>query len=145
MHYFRGNKTLGGISRQRLINLIQAADDSRGLVFIDDDEMMRTTWIFAAEDAGQSIATYASFEEFTKKLNNYNKNTIIYIDSDLGNNIKGETCAKELFDKGFSEIYLATGHSKDLFNEMPWIKSIVGKEPPFLLTEVGLEATENQT
>jgi capsular polysaccharide biosynthesis protein len=63
--------------------------------------------------------------------NNHSKSTKIYIDSDLGNNIKGEVCAKQLFDKGFHEIYLATGYSKEGFDEMPWIMAFVGKEPPF--------------
>ena len=77
------------------------------------------------------IPCYSSFDEFLKEISNYNKDTIIYIDSDLGNNIKGELCAKHLFDEGFIEIHLATGHSKDRFSHMPWIKSIVGKTPPF--------------
>ena len=104
------------------------------LVFIDDDEMMRMTWAFAAEDAGKSIATYSSFDEFINEIDKYNKKTVIYIDSDLGNNIRGELCAKHLFDKGFIEIHLATGHSKDRFSHIPWLKTVVGKEPPFLLT-----------
>ena len=104
------------------------------LVFIDDDEMMRMTWVFAAEDTGKSIATYSSFDEFINEIDKYNKKTVIYIDSDLGNNIRGELCAKHLFDKGFIEIHLATGHSKDRFSHMPWLKTVVGKEPPFLLT-----------
>lgn len=106
-------------------------EHSSSLVFIDDDETMRMTWSFAAEEAGKSISTYSSFDEFLKKISNYNKDTIIYIDSDLGNNIKGELCAKHLFDEGFIEIHLATGHPKDHFSHMPWIKSIVGKTPPF--------------
>ena len=119
------------------IQIIQIPETEHpsSLVFIDDDEMMRTTWIFAADEAGKSISTYSSFEEFINELNNYSKSTTIYIDSDLGNNIKGEVCAKHLFDKGFSEIHLATGHSTDRFDHMPWIKTVVGKEPPFLLTQ----------
>ncbi|MFO3612741.1 HAMP domain-containing sensor histidine kinase, partial [Legionella pneumophila serogroup 1] len=101
------------------------------VVFIDDDEMMRMTWIFAAEEAGQSISTYSSFDEFVNEINNYCKNTLIYIDSDLGNNVRGEDCAKLLFDKGFIDVHLATGHSRDRFRQVPWIKTIVGKEPPF--------------
>ena len=103
------------------------------LVFIDDDEVMRMTWAFAAENAGKKLTTYSSFDEFIHDVDKYNKNTIIYIDSDLGNNIRGEICAKHLFDIGFIEIHLATGYPKGRFNHMPWLKTIVGKEPPFLL------------
>lgn len=70
------------------------------VVFIDDDEMMRMTWIFAAEEAGQSISTYSSFDEFVNEINNYCKNTLIYIDSDLGDNVRGEDCAKLLLIRG---------------------------------------------
>lgn len=114
---------------------ISNAEQRSGLVFIDDDEMIRMAWSFAAEEAGQMISTFSSFDEFINEINNYSNDTIIYIDSELGNNIKGEDCAKLLFDKGFVKIYLATGHSKDRFNHIPWIKSIVGKEPPFLLSQ----------
>ncbi len=114
------------------IKIIQKPGTEKFGVFIDDDEMMRVTWNFAAEEAGKNISTYSSFEEFINRIDTYNKNTIIYIDSDLGNNIKGEECAKHLFDNGFTEIYLATGHLRDRFSHMPWIKTIVGKEPPFL-------------
>ena len=117
------------------IQIIQLSNKNTNnkFVFIDDDEAMQTTWSFAAEEAGEDISTYSSFEEFVTEIDTYSMDTVIYIDSDLGNNIKGEVCAKELFDKGFTEIHLATGHSPDRFNSMPWIKSIIGKEPPFLL------------
>ncbi len=117
------------------IQIIQIpTNECNKFVFIDDDEMMRTTWCFAAEEAGIRLSTYPSFEDFTNTMDNYSKNTIIYIDSDLGNNIKGELCAKTLFDKGFTEIHLTSGHPPEHFDDMPWIKTIVGKEPPFLFT-----------
>jgi FixJ family two-component response regulator len=117
------------------INQIPKTEHTKTVVFINDDETMRMTWIFSAEEAGQIISTYSSFDKFLNEINCFNKNTVIYIDSDLGNNIKGENCAKDLFDKGFTEIHLATGYPKDHFSYMPWIKSIVGKEPPFLLMQ----------
>ncbi|WP_115176589.1 sensor histidine kinase [Legionella feeleii] len=105
------------------------------IIYIDDDDMMRTAWMFAADEAGESIFTYSSFDAFMVDLDNYNKDTtVIYIDSDLESDIRGEICAKTLFDKGFTEIYLATGYSKDRFSHMSWIKSVVGKEPPFQIT-----------
>ena len=109
------------------------------VVFIDDDEMMRMTWIFAAEEAGQSISAYSTFDEFLNEINNYDENTLIYIDSDLGNNVRGEDCAEILFSKGFVNVHLATGYLRDQFSyPMPWIKTIVGKEPPFRFTDANL-------
>jgi signal transduction histidine kinase/FixJ family two-component response regulator len=101
------------------------------LVFIDDDEMMRTTWAFAASNAGKKIALYSSIDEFMSVIDDYGSDTVIYIDSDLDHSIKGEIEAKKLFDLGFTEIHLATGHSPNQFGNIPWIKSIIGKLPPF--------------
>ncbi len=116
------------------INEIPKYSHKKRVVFIDDDDMMRMTWTFAAEEAGITITTFSSCEGFVNELSHYNKNTVIYIDSDLGLVTKGEIYAKYLFDKGFTEIYLTTGYSKNHFHYMPWIKNIIGKEPPFQLT-----------
>jgi FixJ family two-component response regulator len=102
------------------------------IIFIDNDELMRATWIFAAKAAGISISTYTSFNEFKKVSNQYEKNILIYIDSDLGDEAKGEVYAKQLFEQGFTEIHLCTGHHPQQFSNMPWIKSITGKEFPFI-------------
>ena len=56
-----------------LDNIVEGKMHRFNLVFIDDDEMMRTTWIFAAEEAGKSYFNLSSFEEFINELNNYSK------------------------------------------------------------------------
>lgn len=38
--------------------------------------------------------------------------------------------AQDLHAQGFSNLYLATGLAPDSFPHMPWIKQVVGKEPP---------------
>jgi signal transduction histidine kinase/FixJ family two-component response regulator len=114
------------------IHLSADISSSATIVFIDDDESMRIAWMFSAEMAGKTITTYPSFNAFISEMHSYSKDTIIYIDSDLGSGINGELYAKELFDLGFTEIHLATGRPANRFNNMPWIKSIIGKDPPFL-------------
>jgi hypothetical protein len=47
------------------------------------------------------------------------------------NGIKGEEIAEKLFDMGFNNIYLATGYDADYFSDIPFIRGIVGKSPPF--------------
>ncbi len=101
------------------------------IVFIDDDELMRMTWLFAAEQKGIAVDVYAHPNEFIKQIWKYNRNTIIYIDGELGENISGEIYAKELYDHGFKEIHLTTGHPAEKFNHHPWLKSVLGKTPPF--------------
>lgn len=104
---------------------------SSNLVFIDNDDLIRKAWLFAAQNSGLNISTYSSPSEFNNDLDKYSKDIPIYIDSDLGNNIKGEHYAKYLHDHGFKELFLTTGYQPEHFGHLPWIKAIVGKEPPF--------------
>jgi signal transduction histidine kinase len=106
--------------------------DSVDLILIDDDKMITDAWSFKAKHLGKSIATFNDTAIFMKEIDRYNKDIPLYIDSHLYMQ-KGEDFAKELYDKyGFTNIYIATGYSKDEFPEgMYWIRSIVGKEPPF--------------
>jgi hypothetical protein len=55
----------------------------------------------------------------------------VYIDSNLGNKVRGENVAKELADLGFQELYIATGYSAENFSHVTWVKGIVGKDPAF--------------
>lgn len=105
--------------------------EQNAVVLIDNDELMQSVWKLAGKKSGLNVDTYSSVNDFIEKFEIYNQKTIIYIDSDLGDNIKGELQAKKIFDKGFSEIYLTTGFSADQVQKFPWIKSIIGKTPPF--------------
>lgn len=101
------------------------------IVLIDDDAAIRKIWEFAAENIGKNIDVYAHPNDFIRVMHRYNKDTIIYIDSDLKIELSGEVYAKDLFEKGFSELHLVSGYEIDRFNKMNWIKSIIGKVPPF--------------
>ncbi len=59
----------------------------------------------------------------------------IYVDSDLGNNLKGEVLSEKIYSMGFSEIYMATGHIAEDIKVPAWIKGVRGKTPPFLRNE----------
>lgn len=109
----------------------QAAQTPLDLIFIDDDKTLRRCWQLAANAQGKSILTFASTTEFETVLANIDRNTPLYIDSNLGDNITGEEYAKQLFEQGFHEIYLATGYAADQFDPMPWIRGISDKYPPF--------------
>jgi signal transduction histidine kinase len=108
-------------------NLYTKAD----YILIDDDKLIHQLWAMCNKK-GLQLVCFTSPTETEKTIEAYDKKTPIYIDSTLGNNIKGEDYAKVLYDKGFSELYLATGYNPDHFPPMPWIKGIVGKEPPFI-------------
>jgi signal transduction histidine kinase/FixJ family two-component response regulator len=103
------------------------------IIFIDDDKNLRSAWEFSAGEAGLNINTFSSYQAFNLKMNDYEKTIPIYIDSDLNESLKGEVYAKELYENGFKEIYLSTGYPAEKYQNMPWIKAIIGKLPPFCL------------
>lgn len=99
-------------------------------VLVDDDALVRLLWKNAAKSAQKVFFAFADPDELFQKLALIDPRTPIYIDSDLGGLVRGEDVALQLYTKGFKELYLATGYETDQFPSMPWIKKIVGKEPP---------------
>jgi signal transduction histidine kinase len=108
-----------------------ASNDKPKLIFLDDDKTLTAAWEAAADYQGIVIKTYNRTADFRKILPTLAKDTPIYIDSNLREAISGEVFAKELYELGFTELYLASGHPKGYFGELPWIKDFVSKEPPF--------------
>lgn len=99
-------------------------------VLIDDDAIVHMNWEDAAEHAGVELKAFKSPAEFLADLEAFPKDTPIYIDSELGADIKGEDVAADLKEKGFTNIRLATGHPPENFAHLPWLK-VVGKESPW--------------
>ncbi|MBU0504356.1 hypothetical protein KJ708_00040, partial [bacterium] len=112
-------------------NLEPKTDQNCDAILIDDDYLVHTSWKIIAKRYGKTIRCYADPADFISDSKEIDKTTPLYIDSQLGDDVKGEDLAKEYFEQGFENIYLATGYSKDDFPPMPWIKGVVGKEPPF--------------
>lgn len=100
-------------------------------ILIDDDALVRLVWESKAKNAGVNLKTFENTKEFEVELSKISKETEIYIDRDLPDGVKGEDYAKKLFDQGFTNITLATGHERSFFGELPHIKKIIGKEAPW--------------
>lgn len=107
-----------------------AAPAGRMAILLDDDMLVHMNWKLAAKSAGVELRAYKTREDFTAGTEGLPKDTPIYIDSDLGTDLKGEDIAKELHEKGFIAITMATGHGPEKFAHLPWLKA-TGKEPPF--------------
>jgi signal transduction histidine kinase len=95
------------------------------IIFIDDNEAITRMWKLKAQAKGIKLA------DFMKKLDAYEKNSIFYIDAELDNQQSGVNLAKLLYEHKFSEIYLSTGLPKEALGNIPWVKNILCKEPPF--------------
>ena len=99
-------------------------------VLLDDDMLVHMNWKMAAKAAGAEFKSYKTPQDFAADISDLPKDAAIYIDSELGNNIKGEDIAKDLHAKGFSDLSMATGHVPEKFAHLPWLK-VTGKEPPW--------------
>ncbi len=101
-------------------------------ILIDDDTLcIHPVWQSYAKENNKSLVLFSSYDEFKKNSHLYSVETPIYIDSSLGNNIKGEIVSQDIFASGYQKIYLCTGYQPDYFPSMPWIQKILGKEPQF--------------
>jgi len=118
------------------ITLPTAAEPAAGplAVLLDDDPLVHMNWKLAAKAAGVELKAYRIPEDFSAGIEALPRDTPIYIDSDLGNGIKGESIAADLHAKGFTDLTMATGHGPEEFAPLPWLK-VTGKEPPWFPKE----------
>jgi signal transduction histidine kinase len=100
-------------------------------ILIDDDELITDMWAMQAEIHNKNLIVFNSSMAAEKDIFRYDRAAIVYLDSNLGNGVKGEDYAKSLYEAGFKNIYLATAHNASQFSPMYWIKAIVGKDVPF--------------
>lgn len=105
------------------------------IVLIDDDVLVRMTWRVAASTGLVDFSDFPSAQEFLNKISDFDLETKIYLDSNLGEVSGQEVACLLYYLYGFKQLYLATGYPKTHFVGIPWvhevIRDIVGKEPPF--------------
>lgn len=112
-------------------NVSPATDFEKITILIDDDELVRLTWEFKAKKKNINFKAFKSYDEFKQLINAYSKDSHIYLDSELGNNIKGEVIAQELSTLGFINISMATGNEKEHFKNFTFLKEVRDKTPPW--------------
>jgi hypothetical protein len=100
-------------------------------VLIDDDFLVHATWQSLAKLKGKVLKTFTTIEEFMEISKEFEPEVSIFVDSNLAGGVKGETESQKIAKLGFKNIFLATGSEPSSFGAMPWIKAIVGKEPPW--------------
>jgi signal transduction histidine kinase len=99
-------------------------------VLLDDDDLIKMTWEFAAKEYNKTFKYFKTPEELQTYKSKLNPEQKIFIDSNLGHGVKGEDIAQQLSAEGFKNLYLATGYAPEQFPKMDFIKAVVGKEPP---------------
>lgn len=118
-----------------LIEHIEVSDysaEAYEYVYIDDDAILRMGWEMNAKKSNVNLLTLSHADEFFKNDSKINKDlTKIFIDSNLGpNSVRGEEFASDLYQRGYKNLFLATGYPKEEFSQYPWL-SIIGKSCPF--------------
>ena len=92
--------------------------------------LVHMNWKMAAKTAGADLKLFKTPQELLSAAETLPRDIPLYIDSELGDGAKGEDIAKDLHDKGFTDITMATGHDAAKFSHLPWLKTS-GKEPPW--------------
>lgn len=115
-----------------VMELPAAAKPAAGLraVLLDDDLLVHMNWRMAAKAAGADLKAFKTPEEFAAAAGALPRDIPVYIDSELGDGVKGEDIAVDLHERGFTDLTMATGHGAEKFAALPWLK-VTGKEPPW--------------
>ncbi|MFH1620042.1 MAG: hypothetical protein ABIG11_09110, partial [bacterium] len=100
-------------------------------VLIDDDALIHMTWKMSARNKGIALKAFKNPKDFLAIAEDIHKETPVYIDSELGEGLKGENIAKNLHDMGFQNLYMETGHPPEVFAHLTYIKDVIDKEPPW--------------
>lgn len=113
------------------VPIMGRSDGPKRVILIDDDKLTHLNWKIEAKKNNVELKTFFTVSQFMSEVEDFSSDTIIFIDSNLGNDVKGEVVSEEIFKKGFKELYLATGYEANSIDKPYWIKKILGKRPCF--------------
>ena len=117
---------------KNLVNYVKILDHSSNsspIILIDDDRLVHLNWKSHCLKNGFEFTGFMSINDFISASSDFDKASRIYIDSNLGDGIKGEIESEKIFALGFLNLYLATGYEKDSIQKPAWIKKIYSKSP----------------
>ena len=99
------------------------------IVLIDDDRLVHINWASFCKKKSLPFHGFRSIDAFLASSEGFEKTSRIYIDSDLGEGIKGEVESEKIYQLGFLNLYLATGYEKNSIKKPLWIIEIYSKSP----------------
>jgi hypothetical protein len=115
-------------SSQSLTNAPAVGPDA---ILIDDDELVHMCWRLAAEHRQRQLVTFKTTADFLARADAFPSGTPVFIDFNLGPGECGQTCAQAVHARGFENLTLVTGFGEQELPDIPWVREIRGKAPPF--------------
>ncbi|MGE3611029.1 MAG: hypothetical protein AB7I27_15670 [Bacteriovoracaceae bacterium] len=103
------------------------------VVLIDDDKFTRLNWDIFCKSNSISFRSFRNIDEFLLNDIGFDPNVHIFLDSNLGENVKGETESEKIAKLGFVNLYLATGYEKESIVRPSWIVKVFSKKPENIL------------
>lgn len=97
---------------------------------IDDDSLIHELWKMAARDASVELKCFTSVDDFLENCVDTSLEAKIYVDSNL-EHARGEDEAHKLKERGFTNLYIATGYNPEDVAAPDFVLGVVGKRPPF--------------
>lgn len=99
-------------------------------VLLDDDNLTHKSWTMTAKIKKKRIRTFLTPPDLLNRLGEIDTSTAIHIDFELNAEMSAEEVARELYQRGYQNLFLATGHRPEVLPLNPWVRDVVGKDFP---------------
>jgi hypothetical protein len=99
---------------------------------IDDDELVCTTWELTARSSQRQIKVFSNLHSFVSASPTLNHQTPVYIDYGLLIPLGGLAAVAPLYNLGFTNLTITTGHTILPEPIEPYIKRVIDKMPPWV-------------
>ncbi len=100
-------------------------------IVLDDDPIITDMLRFINRKNDHCIVVYTSAEKLFSELAQYQNNILFFIDYELGAKKNGLEITKELYEKGYTNLYLMSGHPLDL-NDFPHYLHLLSEKKDIL-------------
>lgn len=101
------------------------------VIILDDDKMLTKQWEIQSRRYKQNIVVYNQAQELLDDIDKYEQgNTIIFIDQELNENLKGHDVSRYAKKKGFENLFSITAHSSSNIVDKSKYLAITGKAFP---------------
>ncbi len=120
------------VSDGSIVQMRPSSEAIYDAVHIDDDPLSRRTWLLFSKSKNVTLLSLEHPREFDKIADSVSKTTPIYIDYEFGEGeITGLEFSKTLFSRGYTKLYISTGHDSANVPNAEHLVGIIGKDCPW--------------